>query len=417
MTSATRERERDYTWTSPSWAMRLRTPTTTLYVLVGSVVLMVSFGLMMVLSASAVRSYRESGSAYAVFADQAKFVVIGSVLTWVAANVPPEWWRRLAWPGLVLGLVLQGLVLSPLGVSVMGNRNQIAVGPISIQPSEFSKLALVVFGAAVLSRKWRLMGSFFHAIVPFVLPAAAGVLGLVLWGRDLGTALVIASLVVGMLFVSGIRLWWFLVLGSLGAAGAGALVVTSPNRMHRITTWLTNPCVDPQASGCWQSAHGKFALADGGWWGVGLGESREKWSWLAEPHNDFILAVIGEELGLPGTLAVLAMFFVLAWACYRLVASTQDMFIRLASVGVMVWVTAQASINIGSVIGAMPIVGVPLPLISSGGSSLIATMVALGMLISFARHHPEVRAARGLRPRGPVRRRLGAMLDRRKVVS
>jgi cell division protein FtsW len=196
-------------------------------------------------------------------------------------------------------------------------------------------------------------------------------------------------------------------VGSLALAATMAL--TSVNRMGRIQSWLAG-CTDPNK--CFQTIHGQYALADGGWWGVGLGASREKWMWLPEAHNDFIFAIIGEELGLPGTLVVIALFGLLAFACFRLVLRSKDFFVRVATAGVMVWILAQAVINIGSVIGLLPVIGVPLPLVSSGGSALMATMFALGMLLSFARNEPGCREALAARP-GVVRRSMAVMPTRR----
>jgi cell division protein FtsW len=184
------------------------------------------------------------------------------------------------------------------------------------------------------------------------------------------------------------------------------MIVTSPNRLARFDVWLGRD-TDPFGAAR-QPLHGRYALADGGWWGVGLGASREKWQWLSEPHNDFIYAIIGEELGLPGTLVVLGLFATLALVCYRLVLRTDDFFIRLAAGGVMTWIVVQAMVNIGAVIGLLPVIGVPLPLVSSGGSSLVTTMLALGMLLSFARQEPGCAEALAARP-SVVRRSLAVL--------
>jgi cell division protein FtsW len=175
------------------------------------------------------------------------------------------------------------------------------------------------------------------------------------------------------------------------------LARTSQNRMVRIDSWLSGSCPDVQNT-CWQAVHGKYALADGGWWGVGLGASREKWQWLPEAHNDFIFAIIGEELGLVGALVVLGLFAAIAWACYRLVVRSQDPFVRIATAGVMAWVIGQALINVGAVIGMLPVIGVPLPLVSAGGTALVTTMFGLGMLLSFARQEPGCRDALASKP-------------------
>jgi cell division protein FtsW len=328
----------------------------------------------------------------------------------VATRLSLTLWKRVAVPLLALAIALQALVFVPgLGVSVNGNRNWIRLLGQQLQPSEFAKVALVLFGATVLTKKRRMLGRFLHVAVPLVFPAGGLLLLLVLAGGDLGTGLVLLAIIAGMLFVAGVPARMFLIAGASAAALAASMALTSANRMGRIHTWLVG-CTDPTV--CFQTIHGQYALADGGWWGVGLGASREKWSWLPAAHNDFIFAIIGEELGLPGTLVIIGLFGLLAFACYRLVLRSDDFFTRVATAGVMVWILAQAVINIGGVIGLLPVIGVPLPLVSSGGSALMATLFALGMLLSFARNEQGCRAALAARP-GVVRRSLAVMATRR----
>jgi len=364
----------------------------------------------MVLSASSVTSYKDTNSSYTIFLNQLQFAVAGVIAALVASRLSLKIWKRISVPLLMAALVLQTLVFVPgLGVSVNGNRNWIHIAGQQVQPSEFAKVALVLFGATVLTKKRRLLGRFTHVAVPLVFPAGGLLLLLVLGGGDLGTALVLLAIVGGMLFVAGVPARMFLVAGAGAAALAATMALTSANRMGRIHTWLAG-CTDPTK--CFQTIHGRYALADGGWWGLGLGASREKWSWLPAAHNDFIFAIIGEELGLPGTLAIIALFGLLAFACYRLVLRSNDFFVRVATAGVMVWILTQALINIGGVIGLLPVIGVPLPLVSSGGSALVATLFALGMLVSFARNEPGCRAALAARP-GVVRRSLAVLPMRR----
>jgi cell division protein FtsW len=377
---------------SLSLGERFDSPVTTYYLLLGATAMLVVIGLVMVLSASSVTSLRQTNSSYTVFFGQLRFAVLGVIGAAVASRIPVRTWKRLAVPLLGGSILLQMLVFSPLGVNVNGNRNWIAVGGLQVQPSEFAKIGLVLFGATVLAKKRRKLAEFMHAAVPLICPAGGLLLLLVLMGHDLGTALVLLSILGGMLFASGVPTRMFAIAGGSAVVLAGAMVLTSGNRMGRISTWLAGACSDPNGTG-FQTCHGLYALADGGWWGVGLGASREKWQWLPEAHNDFIFSIIGEELGLPGTLAVMGLFAVLALACYRLVARTDDFFIRIASAGVMVWILVQAIINIGSVIGALPVIGVPLPLVSAGGSALVTTLFGLGMLVSFARNEPGCRDA------------------------
>jgi cell division protein FtsW len=387
---------------------------TTYYLLLGATTMLLIIGLVMVLSASSVTSYQATNSSFTVFFNQLRYAVVGVIGAFVASRLSLVTWKRVAVPVLAVAILLQSLVFVPsLGVRVNGNRNWIHIAGQQVQPSEFAKLALVLFGAAVLTRKRHNLDRYLHVAVPLVFPAGAVLLMLVLGGGDLGTSLVLLAILAGMLFVAGVPARMFLLVGSGSAALAATLAMTSPNRMGRIHSWLAG-CVDPNR--CFQTIHGQYALADGGWWGVGLGASREKWSWLPEAHNDFIFAIIGEELGLPGTLAILALFGLLAFACYRLVLRSDDFFVRVATAGVMVWILAQAAINIGSVIGLLPVIGVPLPLVSSGGSALMATLFGLGMLLSFARNEPGCREALAARP-GVVRRSLAVMPTRRGLRS
>ena len=392
------------------WLKRLESPVTTYYLLLSATAMLVIIGLVMVLSASSVTSYQATNSSFTVFFNQLRYAVIGVIGAFVANRLSLKTWKRLSVPMLAAAIVLQSLVFVPgLGVRVNGNRNWIHIAGQQVQPSEFAKIALVLFGATVLTKKRHNLNKFMHVTVPLVFPAGGLLLLLVLAGGDLGTSLVLLAILAGMLFVAGVPARMFLVAGAGSAALAATMAVTSPNRMGRIHSWLAG-CTDPTK--CFQTIHGQYALADGGWWGVGLGASREKWSWLPEAHNDFIFAIIGEELGLPGTLAIIGLFGLLAFSCYRLVLRRDDFFVRVATGGVMVWILAQAAINIGSVIGLLPVIGVPLPLVSSGGSALMATLFALGMLLSFARNEPGCREALAARP-GVVRRSLAVMATRR----
>jgi cell division protein FtsW len=371
---------------------------TTYNLIAGVTFALVVFGLVMVLSASTVMSLQETdlASPYAIFQSQLVFAGIGTVALIVASRLPVIAWKRLAVPVLVVALGLQMLVFTPLGISVNGNLNWIRVGPLTMQPSELIKVGLVLVGGLVLSRKYKHLDQLGHIIVPFVLPIAAVSVALVLVGGDLGTVLVLGAIIAAVLYAAGVPGRWFAFSFAGFAALATSMVLVSPNRLARFDVWLgrdTNPFGNAR-----QPMQGRFALADGGWFGLGLGASREKWQWLSEPHNDFIFAIIGEELGLPGTLIVLVLFAVLTIACYRLVMRTSDVFVRVATAGAMTWIVIQAMVNIGTVIGLLPVIGLPLPLVSSGGSSLVTTMLVLGILLSFARAEPGCAKALAARP-------------------
>ena len=408
MSSATAPARSSERGTTPvrGWLGRLDSPVTTYYLLVCVTTALVIFGLIMVLSASAIVSLGMTSSAYSIFDSQAVFATVGTVALVVASRLSVRAWKRLALPILVVAVVLQLLVLTPMGVTVNGNRNWLRLGPVTVQPSEIIKVGLVLAGGLVLSAKRKNLGSFGHVLVPYLAPVAAVSIGVVVLGHDLGTVLILGAIVAGVLFAAGIPLRWFAFLGLPFVAMAVAFVVTSPNRLGRFDVWLGRDTNEFGAAR--QPLHGRYALADGGWFGLGLGASREKWGLLSEPHNDFIFAIIGEELGLPGTLAVLLLFAGLALACYRLVTRTDDFFVRVATAGIMTWIVVQAVINIGAVINLLPVIGVPLPLVSSGGSSLITTMFALGILLSFARSEPGCAQALSARP-SALRRSLAVL--------
>ncbi|MDN5854889.1 MAG: FtsW/RodA/SpoVE family cell cycle protein, partial [Actinomycetia bacterium] len=244
--------------------------------------------------------------------------------------------------------------------------------------------------ADLFARKEKLLGDWKHLLIP-MLPVTLLVTMMVVGQRDLGTALVMFALILGMLWVANapFRLFGgaFLALGGLVAF----LTAADEGRVRRLSGFM-DPFSD-YSDGGWQAAHGLMGLASGGFWGVGLGASRQKWGTLPEAHTDFIFAVIGEELGLAGTLVVLALFVLLAYAGLRIAQRTRDPFVRFASAGITVWLLSQTVINIGMVLGLLPVIGIPLPLISYGGSALLPTVVALGLLVSFARTEPGAQAA------------------------
>ena len=370
----------------------LEKPLAPYYLVLGSTVMLVALGLVMVLSASSVESYAESGSSWVIGQRQAIFVAVAVPIMLVASRVPARWFRRLAIPLLVLAFVLLVLVLVPgIGVSVNGNQNWINVaGPFRIQPAELAKLALVVWGADLLTRKRKLLHQPKHVLIPLI-PVAALIVGLVLLGGDLGTSLILMAIVAGLLFVAGAPLRMFIGLAAPVMLVIGYMTIERSARLSRLQSFL-DPFADYEGSG-WQAAHSMFALASGGWWGVGLGASREKWGTLPEAHTDFIFAIIGEELGLVGTITVMLLFAALILGALRIALAADDLFVRFAAGGMVVWIGVHMIINIGGVLSVIPITGVPLPLVSYGGSALLATMFGIGMLLSFARDLPGARQA------------------------
>ncbi|MDQ3484050.1 MAG: putative lipid II flippase FtsW [Actinomycetota bacterium] len=367
-------------------------PLTSYHVVLGVTGLLLCLGLLMVLSASSVSSLREYESSYAIFGRQAMWVAIAVPIAWVTSRLPQRLIRALSWPALLVSAGLIAMTYLPgFGVLVNGNRNWISFGgPFQLQPSEFAKLALVLWLADVYARKGRLLREWRHLIVPMV-PVSVVVVALVVGQGDLGTALVLFAIVLGMLWIVGAPARLFTGAFLVTLVAAFALATTEQERVARLTSFV-DPISEYGANG-WQASHGFFALATGGLWGRGIGASSQKWGGLPEAHTDYIFAIIGEEFGLFGTLVVLALFATLAYAGIRIAARTKDRFVRFASAGIVVWLLSQALINMGMVLGLLPVVGIPLPLISYGGSALVPTLVALGLLMSFARHEPGAPAA------------------------
>ncbi|MPV39119.1 putative lipid II flippase FtsW [Georgenia subflava] len=379
------------------------------YLVAGAALLLLALGVVMVLSASTIDSIRANdGNPYVEFLNQAKFVIIGIPMAVIASRISVDWYRRLAWPAFLGALALQLLIFSPLARGKNGNVNWIYLPGINqtIQPSEFLKLALALWLGLVLARKGRLLGQWRHALIPGAIGAALAT-GLVLAGHDMGTVLVMVALVVGSYFVAGLPLRWFAILGVLGAGAAAGLVVSSASRTARVLSYLGLGESDPLDAG-FQTQHGLWGLGTGGVSGVGLGASREKWSYLPEAHNDFIFAIIGEELGLLGTLLVLALFGGLAIGMFRIVRRHRDPFVQITTAALASWILAQALVNIGVVIGLLPVIGIPLPLVSAGGSAMISTLIAIGVLLAFARSEPGAAQALATR-KGVVRRSMAVV--------
>jgi cell division protein FtsW len=389
---------------------KLESPLTTYYLILGTTTTLVVFGLIMVFSASSVEALLSDEASYSIFVRQLGFAVVGALAAAIASRLSVRSWKRLAFPVVILSGALLAAVI-PLGKMVNGNRNWLSFGPLQFQPSELAKVGLILVGALIFANKASRVSSVLHVALPYLVPVATVIIGLILAGHDLGTAIVVLVIVAAVVLVAGAPKRVFALGSVLAITGVVLMVTASSNRTSRIANFFNPACQADPDGWCGQSVHGMYALADGGWWGVGLGASKEKWAWLAEAHNDFIFAIIGEELGLPGTLMILVLFGILAWACFRLVSRTQDRFVRIAGAGIMAWLLGQAIVNIGAVIGLLPVIGVPLPLVSAGGSSLVTTLVALGILLSFARNEPGCRALLDARP-GMIRRSLAVLPSR-----
>ncbi|MBO9577736.1 MAG: putative lipid II flippase FtsW [Microbacteriaceae bacterium] len=353
--------------------------------LIGVTLFLVAFGLVMVLSASSVEEQSATGDPFGRVIRQAVFAAVAIPLMLIVGRLPVAFWRRWAWPAVLIAGGMQLLVFVPgIGSEDSYNRNWLYIGSFSVQPSEFLKLALVVWIGVVLGRRAEQLDDWRRLVLP-VGPIAGLAIGLVLIGNDLGTSAIMFMIVFACALFAGAKLS-HLVLGGLGVVIV-ALVVAFSNqsRAGRLGTFFEGCTDDDYAGYCWQSMHGMWALASGGVLGVGLGNSRSKWNWLPEADSDYIFAIIGEELGLVGALVVLVLYALMAIVLVRIARRARESTTRIVTGGVLVWVVGQAFVNIGVVLGVLPVLGVPLPLISSGGSSLIAVLLAIGVVLSLAR--------------------------------
>lgn len=379
-------------------------PVSTEFLLIASAALLLTgFGLVMVLSATSALDGAQNPLEHVL--KQGIFAVIGIPLMFVLSRAPLKFWKRIAWPALILAVMFQLLVFTPLGVSANGNRNWINIAGIQAQPAEFLKLALALWMGYVLFRKQTLLSNWRHVFIPIV-PVGALVIATVMGGKDLGTAMILVLVLLGALFFSGVKLRIF-VLPALGALGAVALLaVTSPDRMRRIMSFLDQDCLANYLGDCYQPLHGIWGLAAGGILGRGLGNSAEKYDWLPAAANDYIFAIVGEELGLIGCVVVLGLFAMFAVGAFHIIRRTDDPFVRIVAGGITIWIVGQAMINIGVVLRVFPVLGVPLPFMSQGGTSLLSVLIACGVLLSCARTLPDRRAvaAAGTPRRVPGRR-------------
>jgi cell division protein FtsW len=378
-------------------------PLTSYYLVLGCSMLLLALGMVMVLSASSIRQYQYTGSAFTLFDKQALWVAIGLPLMWLAARLPVKVFRALAYPLMLLSALALAVALIPgLGQSVNGAQRWISFGgPFQLQPSEPAKLALILWGADLLARKEKLrqLTEWRQLLIP-LLPGAGVLVLFVMLGSDLGTTLVLLTIFLALLWVVGAPGRLFVGMAGVTGVLVAILIVVEPYRMQRLTGFLDQS--GNQLDINYQGIQGLYAIASGGWFGTGLGEGRAKWDYLPNPETDFIFAIIGEELGLIGTLLVVGLFGLLAYAGLRIARRVNDPFMQLAAAGATAWLAVQAIVNIGAVIGVLPITGIPLPLVSYGGSALIPTLIVLGMLLSFAKREPGARQALAARGPGPA---------------
>jgi len=406
----------------------LARPLADYYLLVSSTALLLVIGLMMVYSATSVTQFGESGNALISVERQAISAAVGVLAFLVCQRLPVHTWRALARPGLLLAFVLVGaldvlalladadVLANPTFGPLRADELWLYLGPLQVQPGELAKLALAVWAADVLVRRiWgpagglEPRGAAFRDLARPLFPVA-GLLFLLVGYNDLGTMACLFVLFVGLLWAAGVRLRIFVGMLAVGLLGVAALVYLpgAEYRLARFRAFL-EPELHQQGD-AYQVQQGLAGIANGGWFGVGLGEGRLKWGWLPNGHNDFIFAVIAEELGVVGCLAVLTLFGLLAYTGLRIARRCTNPFRRLVAAGVTALIAGQATINIAGVVGLMPVTGLPLPLISDGGSALVVTLAMLGMLAAFARAEPAAARALHARPPGRVGRLLWAPL-------
>ena len=358
------------------------------FLIIWSTIFLCALGLTMVLSSSTVTSLQESGNSYSIFIRQFLFLILGAATAYWAFKVQGAIWLRLAKVSLTISIFILLLPFVPnLGKNINGNRNWIEIAGFTLQPSEFAKFGLILWCAFQLRRIDLVAGK---NPIGLIFPGLVVIEGLIILERDLGTALLVLIIFGGILFVSGAPIKNFIAVAILASVISAVLIFSNSYRMSRFAA-LFDPFDERyyKFSG-WQPAHSIMGLASGGLWGSGLGASKQKWANLAEAHTDFIFSVIGEELGLLGTLLVLALYAALIYSMLRIAIKTKDDFSRYVTAGIACWFIAQVTVNIGSVTSIIPVIGVTLPFISYGGSSLLANLLAVGYVLGVARRTPEI---------------------------
>lgn len=400
---------------SKPWTRAFSHPLADYYLLLSCSGLLLVLGVIMVLSSSSAYAAANMNDSYYFFIRQLAFLIAGVFALWWLSRRGERFLELLGWAVLIGSLVAQFAVLvtplgvPPSGISSKGNRNWLYLGPLSMQPAEFAKLGLIMWAAGVLANRDKTLQDPKKLFLPYLLGFGI-VLGMVLAGGDLGTAVIIVAIMIAMLWFVGAPGWSLAAIIGLAGAGALGMVVTSANRMARVKAFLSGSGVSSD-----QPLHALYALASGGWWGVGLGRSRMKWGGLYDGVlNDYVFSVLGEEMGLVGTLTLIVLFLVFGIAGVRIALRSTKTFWRLSAAGITAWFLVQACTNIAVAMKLLPVMGVPLPFISYGGSSLLANLMGVGVLLAAARHEPAARRAlrRQHLPAGePVR--VTAVVDRK----
>lgn len=359
-----------------------------------AVVGLTCFGIIMVFSSSTVSMAAQGVSPFLRLASQSGFCVIGLVLGFIVMMLPLRFWKRFGIWAMWIAIGLQFLTLTPLGVDVYGNRGWLNLGFTTIQPAEFMKFAVCVWLPTSLyacKKRYRKDG-----IKAYTKPLLIYGLGLaaVIAGKDLGTAMIMLFIGFTAFLVAGFPGKW-MVAGIIAAVGlVAALAISSPNRMRRILATYGDCSAADAQTVCYQSMHAKYAIASGGFLGVGIGNSREKWNYLPAAHNDFIFAIIGEETGFVGCIVVIIFFVILGWCMIAVALQVTDRYVSMVLMCVTIWLVGQAMVNIGVVVGVFPVLGVPMPFVSAGGSSMVMCLTAAGLVVGLMRCQPQINQSR-----------------------
>ncbi|NDL59193.1 putative lipid II flippase FtsW [Phytoactinopolyspora mesophila] len=385
----------------------LRRPLASYYLILGSAGLLLLLGLVMVFSSTTYMSTTQFGHPAYYFTRQLVWVLVALPIAWLITRMPIRVLRAMALLLVIVAIGLLALTYIPgLGVVRGGSRNWLDFGgPFLLQPSEAAKLALIVWVAHVFANKGALVRQWRQLLIP-VAPVSLIIIGLTIGQGDMGTSVVMVLILLSMLWVLGVPTWLFgLAVGGVSVLGV-YFIFSTGYRTQRVLGFL-DPFADYANTG-YQAANSIFAFANGGWWGTGLGASTQKWGTLPERHTDFIFAILGEELGLPGSLMVIVLFLAFGYAGLRIAMRTKDTFVRLAAAGITGWFMVQTVINLGMVLAVFPVVGVPLPLVSYGGASIVATVAAVGVLLALAKQEPGAKEALAAQRERRLRRREAA---------
>ena len=350
-----------------------------------AVLFLVLFGLVMIYSASSIWAEYKFDDSFRYVKSQSLFIAIGILLMYTVAKIDYTWYYKKTNLILSVCLLLLVLVLIPgIGSVRNGSRSWFGIGSFGIQPSEFVKLALIIFTAKYLSKSNKFVRDWKRGVIP-ILVILFVIFGLIMLQPDFGTGMIIVVSIIAMLFIAGVDMRFFLGLGALGVVGIVALILVAPYRMDRITSFI-NPWSDPLGTG-FQIIQSLYAIGPGGLLGMGFMNSRQKHFYLPEPQTDFIFSIISEEFGVLGVILVSALFLIILWRGIRIALNTKDAFAKYLAFGMIFQIIIQSIMNLMVVVGLIPVTGVTLPFLSYGGSSLLVSMVSIGIILNISKNN------------------------------